>query len=193
MKKIFYIILFYACFFGNTSYTKDILPITDGSINAKIKIIVYESMTCGHCGDFHKDVYPDLKKEFIDTGLANIEFRNFPLDLAALNASKIAHCQNDGDSKILHFLFNNQKNWIIGNNILEINNSLKNLLQKENITLNFEKCLSDKEIEDFILEERISGHKKFDIKSTPTLIINDKKFEKTLNFKNLKKILKKMI
>ena len=150
-------------------------------------------MTCSHCADFHTNVYPKLKEEFIDTGYISLEFRNFPLDLAALNASKLAHCKNDGKSKILHFLFNSQNDWVKGKNILDINNNLKDLINEQKFGLNFESCLNNKGIEDFILEERIDGHKEFDIKATPTLIINDKKFDKTLNFKNIKKRLKKMI
>ena len=72
-----------------------IKPLYEGNVDAKVKIIVYESLTCGHCADFHKEVYPKLKKDFIDNGLVKIEFRSFPLDLAALNASKLAHCKND--------------------------------------------------------------------------------------------------
>ena len=193
MKKIIIFIAIFYSFIGNVSYSKEILPIIEGNIDAKIKLIIYESMTCSHCADFHKNVYPKLKEEFIDTGDISLEFRNFPLYLAALNASKLAHCKNDGKSEILHFLFNKQNNWVKGNNILDINNNLKDLINEQNFNLNFENCLEDKEIEDFILEERIDGNKKFDIKSTPTLIINDKKFDKALNFKNIKKKLKKMI
>ena len=69
--------------------------IISGNENAKITIIAYESLTCSHCANFHKDVYPQLKKDYIDTGLAKIEFRHFPLDIAAFNASKIAQCKND--------------------------------------------------------------------------------------------------
>ena len=58
--------------------------ISEGNKDAKIEIIVYESLTCGHCASFHADVYPGLKEEFIDTGLAKIEFRHFPLDYACL-------------------------------------------------------------------------------------------------------------
>ena len=193
MKKIIIFIAVFYSFVGNVSYSREILPIIEGSVDAKIKLIIYESMTCSHCADFHKNVYPKLKEEFIDAGYISLEFRNFPLDLAALNASKLAHCKNDGKSEILHFLFNKQNDWVKGNNILDINNNLKDLINKRKFDLNFESCLNDKGIEDFILEERIDGHKKFDIKATPTLIINDKKFDKTLNFKNIKKILKKMI
>ena len=68
--------------------------ISEGNKDAKIEIIVYESLTCGHCASFHTDVYPGLKEEFIDTGLAKIEFRHFPLDYAALQAAKLSQCQN---------------------------------------------------------------------------------------------------
>ena len=95
------------------------------TLNFKINLIIYESLTCPSCAKFHKDIYPKLKKEFIDKGIINIEFKNFPLDLAALNASKLAHCMNDGDSKILHYLYYNQKSWAKGKNILEVNNNLK--------------------------------------------------------------------
>ena len=193
MKKIIIFIAVFYSFVVNVSYSREILTITEGNVDAKIRLIIYESMTCSHCADFHKNVYPKLKEEFIDAGYISLEFRNFPLDLAALNASKLAHCKNDGKSKILHFLFNKQNDWVRGNNILDINNNLKDLINKQKFDLNFESCLNDKGIEDFILEERIDGHKKFDIKATPTLIINDKKFDKTLNFKNIKKRLKKMI
>ena len=193
MKKIIIFIAIFYSFIGNVTYAKEILSIIEGNVDAKIKLIIYESMTCSHCADFHKNVYPKLKEEFIDTGYISLEFRNFPLDLAALNASKLAHCKNDGKSEILHFLFNKQNDWIKGNNILDINNNLKSLIDEQKFDLNFEDCLNEKEIENFILEERIKGNKKFDIKATPTLIINDKKFDKTLNFKNIKKRLKKMI
>ena len=83
--------------------------ITEGNENAKIEILVYESLTCSHCAAFHNEVYPYLKKNFIDKGLVKIEFKSFPLDIAALNASKIAHCKNDGKPDILHFLFYNQR------------------------------------------------------------------------------------
>ena len=90
---------------------KSIKRISEGNRNAKITIITYESLTCSHCADFHKNVYPDLKKDFIDKGLVKIEFRNFPLDIAAFNASKIGQCNNDGNPNILNILFAGQKKW----------------------------------------------------------------------------------
>ena len=95
--------------------------------------------------------------------------------------------------KILHYLYKRQNQWIKGNNILEINSNLKNSLKDSNFNLDFEKCVNNKNLEDHILEERIDGAKRYNIQSTPTLIINDKKFDKKLNYKNLKKTLEKMI
>ena len=193
MKKIillFSIIFFY---FGSALADKKIKPIHEGNIDAKVHIIVYESLTCSHCAHFHKDVYPKLKKDFIDNGLAKIEFRSFPLDLAALNASKIAHCKNDGKSDLLHFLFENQKKWIRGETIEDINKHLKALVLKNETGLDFENCLVDKNIEDHVLNDRINGVKKFNIDSTPTLIINDKKFDNPQNYKKLKKTIEKLI
>ena len=193
MKKIillFSIIFFY---FGSALADKKIKPIHEGNIDAKVHIIVYESLTCSHCAHFHKDVYPKLKKDFIDNGLAKIEFRSFPLDLAALNASKIAHCKNDGKSDLLHFLFENQKKWIKGETIEDINKHLKALVLKNETGLDFENCLVDKNIEDHVLNDRISGAKKFNIEATPTLIINGKKFDNPQNYKKLKKTIEKLI
>ena len=196
MKKIF-LSLVILLLTLNTKTIADtsnsIQKIYEGNEDAKVTIITYESLTCSHCADFHNDVYPKLKKEFIDTGLVKIEFRHFPLDMAAFNASKIAQCNNNGKSDILHFLFSNQKKWVVGNTVEEINENLKKLLKDENIAIDFEKCTNNKKIEDYVLNDRIEGVKKFKVNATPTIIINNKKFDKPLNYKNLKKSIEKLI
>jgi len=196
MKKIISLLIILIINF-NTSLSaeenKKIKRIFEGMEDAKITIIAYESLTCGHCADFHKNVYPELKKDFIEKGLVKIEFRHFPLDIAAFNASKISQCNNNSDSDLLHILFSGQKKWAKGKTSEEATRYLKNFLAKEDIKVDFEKCLSDKAIEDYVLNDRIEGVKKFKVNSTPTIIINDIKFEKALNYKNLKKYLEKLI
>jgi protein-disulfide isomerase len=192
MKKILiFIIIFFSTITAINA--KDIKRIIVGNKDAKITIITFESLTCSHCANFHKDVYPELKKEYLDTGLAKIEFRHFPLDVAAFNASKISQCKNDGDSKILNKLFANQQKWVKGSSAEEANKNLKKFLIDEGIDVDFEKCINNKEIEDFVLNDRIDGVKNFKVNATPTIIINNKKFEKSLNYKNLKKALEKLI
>tara|TARA_B110001450_G_scaffold28450_1_gene24841 strand:+ start:73 stop:654 length:582 start_codon:yes stop_codon:yes gene_type:complete len=193
MKKLTALLFIFIFCFNTSLFAEKIKRISEGNYDAKITIIAYESLTCGHCADFHKNVYPELKKKFIDTGLVKIEFRHFPLDIAAFNASKIGQCNNNGDSEIMHILFSGQKKWAQGKTPTEATEYLKKFLQEENISVDFEKCLVDKNIEDYILNDRIEGVKKFKVNATPTIIINDKKFEKALNYKNLKKYLEKLI
>ena len=196
MKKIFAILLIILAGFATNLFAEDsqsIKRISVGEKNAKITIIAYESLTCGHCADFHKNVYPSLKKDFIEKGLVRIEFRHFPLDIAAFNASKIGQCNNDGNADVLNILFSGQKKWARGKTPEEATKYLKKFLEDEGVTLDFEKCLADKAIEDYVLNDRIEGVKKFKVNATPTIIINDKKFEKALNYKNLKKYLEKLI
>ncbi len=191
MKKIYLLIFI---FFSITiNVNAEIGRIISGQKNAKIVIIVYESLTCSHCADFHKVVYPQLKKDYIDTGLVKIEFRHFPLDLAALNASKITQCKSEQGLEILESLYSNQQAWVKGSSVEEVNNNLKQFIKKEGFNINYEKCVNDKEIEDYVLNDRIEGVKKFKINATPTIIINNEKFEKSLNYKNLKKSLEKLI
>ena len=193
MKQTILIFSLVFLYFESALSEIKIKPLYEGNVDAKVSIIVYESLTCGHCADFHTEIYPKLKKDFIDTGLVKIEFRSFPLDLAALNASKIAHCKNDGKPDLLHFLYENQKKWIRGKTIEDINKHLKNLILKNENGLDIESCLTDKNIEDHVLNDRISAVKKYNIEATPTLIINDKKFDNPHNYKKLKKTIEKLI
>ena len=192
MRKIILFAIIVSGSFSNLN-AEEIKRITVGNKDAKITIIAFESLTCSHCANFHKNVYPELKKEYLDTGLAKIEFRHFPLDIAAFNASKVAQCNNDGNSDILESLYANQQKWVKGSSVEEANKNLQIFLKNEGFSIDFESCVNNKNIEDFVLNDRIEGAKNFKISSTPTIIINNKKFEKKLNYKNLKKALEKMI
>ena len=192
MKKLLFIFI---TIFGllSSSSVAEAVRIVSGKENAKITIIAYESLTCSHCADFHKKIYPQLKKDFVDPGLVKIEFRHFPLDAAAFNASKIAQCNEQQSLEILESLYTNQKDWIRGKTVAELNDNLKKFINNKGYKIDFEKCINDKEIEDFVLNDRIEGAKNFKVNSTPTIIINNKKFDKSLNYKNLKKTLEKLI
>tara|TARA_B100000475_G_C14955228_1_gene297529 strand:+ start:389 stop:967 length:579 start_codon:yes stop_codon:yes gene_type:complete len=192
MKKI---LLISICFFFTilSVQADQIKRIVVGSESAKISIIAFESLTCSHCANFHNDVYPLLKKKYLDTGLVKIEFRHFPLDIAAFNASKVAQCRNDGNSEILQSLYANQKRWVKGSTAEEANNYLETFLKNEGFDIDVTSCINNKQIEDFVLNDRIDGAKNFKVNATPTIIINNEKFEKPLNFKNLKKAIEKLI
>ena len=188
-KYLFSLLILLISSFANA----DTNYISEGNKDAKIEIIVYESLTCGHCASFHKDVYPGLKEEFIDTGLAKIEFRHFPLDYAALQAAKLSQCQSNNSLNILKALYSNQKKWAKGSTKDEVNENLRNFFVSEGINIDFKKCINDQKGEDFVINSRINGAKDYEINATPTMIINGKKLEIALKFKNIKNYLEKMI
>ena len=192
MRKIILIAVIVLGSFSNLN-AEEVKRIIVGNKDAKITIIAFESLTCSHCANFHKNVYPELKKEYLDTGLAKIEFRHFPLDIDAFNASKVAQCKNDGNTDIMESLYANQQKWVKGSSIEEANKNLQIFLKNEGFSIDFESCVNNKNIEDFVLNDRIEGAKNFKVNATPTIIINNEKFEKKLNYKNLKKALEKMI
>ena len=133
MKKLASTLFIIFLIFSSKAFAAEneiVKRITEGEESAKITIIAYESLTCRYCANFHKDVYPELKKDFIDNGLVKIEFRHFPLDIAAFNASKIAQCNNDGSSSIMNILYSGQKKWARGKTPEEATGYLKKFLER---------------------------------------------------------------
>ena len=193
MKKTLFVLLIILLPYTNLSAENDVKRIYEGRDDSKITILVYESLTCSHCAKFHTEVYPNLKINFIDKGHVKLEYRNFPLDLAAFNAAKAAHCRSSNGEEILHFLYKNQSDWVKGNTIEELNTNLEKILNSQSFGIDYSQCINNKNIEDFVLEDRIEGVKKYNVSATPTLIINNEKFEKPLTYKNLKKTLEKLL
>jgi len=193
--KIFliYLIFIFKCFSSYADSTNSLITI--GLNDAKIKIKIYSSFTCPHCANFHKQVVPEIKKNYVDTGKVQLIFVDFPLDQAAFNASKILHClEQNKQIGFLDTIYETQNQWAVGSNINEINVNLKKIVKSLGITSSqFDKCVNNKDIEDKILNARIDGHQKYSINSTPTIIINEKKLEGSVSFKNIKKKIEKLI
>ena len=166
-----------------------------GSHDAIIKIKVFSSLTCPHCADFHIKVIPEIKKEYIESGKAQIIFIDFPLDLAAFNASKLLHCLDQKKQiGFLDIIYETQNKWTSGSNINDINKNLKKIVKNFGINSEqFDKCLIDEVISDRILNGRIEANHKYVINSTPTIVINEKKLEGSASFKNIKKKIEKII
>ena len=196
MRKIIYIFLFFFLKSNSFAIENNILnDISVGNDDAKVIIYTYSSLTCPHCASFHNEIYPLLKKDFVDTGILKIYFKHFPLDLAALNAAKILQCVDEKNRMpLLDHLYKTQENWTKGEKIENINQNLKNTIKNFGLVeIDFNKCLAFEDIENYILNTRIDAVKNFRINSTPTIIINNKKFEGMLNYKNLKKTIEKLI
>ena len=195
--KIKLILIF--LFIGFKSFADDSILsnsfVAIGSNNAKVKIKIFSSLTCPHCADFHKRVVSEIKKNYVDSGKVQLIFIDFPLDLAAFNASKLLHCLDQKRQiTFLDTVYEKQNEWTVGSNINEINNNLKKIVKNLGISsTNFDKCLNNEVIIDKILNGRIDAHKKYSIESTPTIIINEEKFKGSVNFKDIKSKIEKLI
>ena len=192
-KIIFKIFLILFTFFSFHAESK-ILSI--GNSDAKVTVKVFSSLTCPHCADFHISIYENLKKDFIDKGLVKFEHHAFPLDLAALNAEIIVRCHvnNDEKFKLLKKIYEKQKDWAIGSDINKINDSIKKIgaeLNLEDKKMN--KCLNDEKVQDDILNQRIDAQKRYKIESTPTIVINEKKYTGKSNYEQFKKAIEKKL
>ena len=178
----------------NGSENKNLISI--GNKDAKVTVKVFSSLTCPHCANFHIKIFKKLKKEFIDTNDVKFEHHGFPLDLAALNAEKVLRCVENKEKRLafLNKLYEKQDSWASGPDINSINSKLIKIANDYN--LNDDKsnsCLNNEKLEDKILEERIKGNKKYSIKSTPTVFINEKEYEGKHNYQDFKKAIKKLL
>lgn len=165
-----------------------------GEKDAKITIEIYSSLTCPFCAKLHSEVLPELIKNFTRNGQVKIILKDFPLNLPALNAAKISRCVSK--DKMLQFIdeiYLRQLEWSTGKNILQVNEKIKKIALNFGITdQKFKSCLVNKKNEELILRSRIEGSKKHKINSTPTIIINDKKYKGNYTIKDISKNIEKI-
>lgn len=169
-------------------YNKLPSDITMGSLDAKVVMIEYSSLSCPHCAHFQKEILPDIKKNYIDTGKVLFIHRDFPLDEPALRAAILAHCAgNDRYYTFIKVLFDKQESWAYQKNFLEI---LSNIAKLGGISgEKFDSCMKDKALEDAIVETKLTAANTMEITSTPSFFINSKKYSGASNYSTFAKIL----
>ena len=189
----FYLILSIKCYSDDSSVSDSLVVL--GSDKAIVKIKVFSSLTCPHCANFHIKIVPEIKREYIDTGQVQLIFIDFPLDQASFNASKLLHCLDKKKQiAFLDIIYETQTKWTNASNINDINKNLKKIVKNLGISsIQFDKCLIDEDISDKILNGRIDANRKYSINSTPTIVINEKKLEGSVSFKNIKRKIEKLI
>ena len=194
MREINKILIIFFCFFFIVVAKAEGKVLSIGSPDAKVTVKVFSSLTCPHCANFHIAIFNNLKKDYIDKGLVRFEHHAFPLDLAAMNAEIVVRCSASNDKKfeLLEEIYNKQKFWAVGSDIDKINELIKEVglgfdLTKEKMN----KCLKDSNSQDEILNQRINAQRKYKIESTPTIIVNEKKYDNKVDYKTFKKVIDK--
>ena len=163
-----------------------------GNKDAKITVIEYASMTCVHCANFHKQVYPKIKKNYIDTNKIKFIFRDFPLDKQALFGSVLARCApREKYFDFVKLILNTQKKWVSNDDTFM--DKLKNIGKLAGLNENkINTCFKNEQIVDKIIKSRSVGEQKYNISSTPSLIINEKKYS-AMSYENFEKIIENLI
>lgn len=151
--------------------------ITLGSADAKVTVVEYASMTCSHCAHFTKDVWPEFKKKYVDSGKVYYVFREFPLDNLAAAAAMLARCTGgDKTMPFIEVLFEHQQDWAFGegNPVPKLFEFAK---QAGFTQESFDKCLTDQKLLDNITAGRTRAAEVFGVNATPTFFINGKKLD----------------
>ena len=194
INKFLYKVIFFILLTFSFNAESKVLEI--GNPDAKITVKVFSSLTCPHCASFHKNIFEDLKKEYIDKDLVRFEHHSFPLDLAALNAEIIIRCLQDINKKfqLLGEIYKKQNQWAVGSDINVINESIKKIgLDFGLSNIKMDDCLKNESVQDQILNQRIEAQKKYEIQSTPTIFINEKKYKGEHKYKPFKKTIEKLL
>lgn len=171
------------------SPTKPLPEISIGSKTAPVVMIIYSSLSCGHCAHFTTDILPKVEKKYIKPGHLRVVFRDYPGDQISLRAHQLAWCK--GEIKYLDFinsLYASQEKWLLASDPVA---ALKTMALKSGMSAQqFDSCLKNQELLDQIIAARLDGQKKYNITVTPTIIINAKVFQKTLTLEEIDEIMK---
>ncbi|MBN9669155.1 thioredoxin domain-containing protein [Roseibium aggregatum] len=159
-----------------------------GDENAPVTIVEYASLTCGHCATFHKNTYPDLKKDYVETGKVRFIFREFPLDAVAAAGFMLARCQpQDKYFDTVDIMFEQQRSWAFTENPYQ---SLLDFSKQIGFTQeSFEECLTDQGLLDAINAVKDRGANEFGVNSTPTFFINGEKHSGAMTIEEMGKII----
>ena len=197
-----YNFLFFTIFFLfvlTPIYGESALDITEkdfviGNEDAKITIIEYASLSCSHCADFHVNTLETLKKEYIDTGKVKMVFRDYPFNYPALLGSMVLRCIPENYRyDYMNALFKLQPDWVNKKNKKTIQELYK-IMQSGGMTKEeYDACIYNTELENEILEGVMEAQNQFNIKSTPSFIINGKLIEGNKSIKEFRQILDKIL
>ena len=197
-----YNFLFFTIFFLfvlTPIYGESALDITEkdfviGNEEAKITIIEYASLSCSHCADFHTNTLETLKKEYIDTGKVKMVFRDYPFNYPALLGSMVLRCIPENYRyDYMNALFKLQTDWVNKKNKKTIQELYK-IMQSGGMTKDeYDACIYNTELENEILKGVMEAQNQFNIKSTPSFIIDGKLIEGNKSIKEFRQIIDKIL
>jgi protein-disulfide isomerase len=139
-----------------------------GDPQAAVKVIEFFSLTCSHCAAFHKETFPRVKRDLIETGTIRLIWRDFPLDQIALTAAAVARSlPADRYEGFIGTLLSSQDRWAFtrGDPLVELAKmaALAGMPKAQ-----FDQVNQDEALKRAILEQRMVAEKEFAVSATPS-------------------------
>ncbi|MCR0983058.1 DsbA family protein [Roseomonas populi] len=146
-----------------------------GKADAQATVIEYFSLTCSHCANFHKTVWPEVKSRLVDTGKVRMVWRDFPLDQLALAAAMVARSlPAERYEGFVGALFSSQDRWAFARGADNMGEIAKIAALAGMSRADVDKALQDQALQRSILESRMKAQQEFNVNSTPTFVFNNK-------------------
>lgn len=161
-----------------------------GSPDAKVKMVEYASFTCPHCATFHNTVFPQLKKDYIDTGKVHFTLREVYFDRYGLWAALIARCGGEMKYFGIHdMLFEKQTEWAASEDPMQVVENLKTIGRAAGLEdAAMDACLNDAPTAEALIKQFQTNFEADGVEGTPTLFINGTKHS-NMAYEDLKAIL----
>jgi len=154
-----------------------------GRTDAPVTAIEYFSLTCSHCGAFHRDTWPRVKRELVETGRVRMVFRDFPLDEISLRAHAVARSfPADRYEPFISALFATQDRWAYARGVDHKAEIGKIAALAGMSTEAFNAAWADDALARAILEARQKGEAEHQVSATPTFIIGTQKLPGAISF-----------
>ncbi len=192
MKKIKILLLIFVISLSAHA-DNHIVSYGEKSKDTKINIKIYSSLTCPYCAELHIKFLPNLIKKYVENKIAYIELHDYLLNQSSLIAAQVQKCFSIDKQKLyLDEIYKNQSKWTEAKTLKELQSNLNKITKSLGLEdKNFKNCVKNKGFEKKVLQSRIMAQNKYGINSTPTLVINEKKY--TGSFKNIEKYIQKLL
>lgn len=159
-----------------------------GADDAPVTMIEFSSLTCPHCADFHAEILPKIKEQYIEPGKLRLVYRDFPLDPLATAAAMLPHCAGpDRYFGVLEALFRSQSTWARSQQPAK---ELERLSRFAGLSpAEFQACLNNRDLLQAIQQRADQARKEYNITSTPTFIVNGQKIVGASGFEEFQAVI----